>query len=186
MRRFLILPMVLASFFLSRQAFAACGTGPNGVVHTIPYLLASEFQAGQSGGSITTGCIRDLIASLGPGGGNIGTEIDFYMSGVPSSSATLAKTFSRQTTIAAGAPIKCTAIVGATTSTTVTLYHVVAGTPTSIGTVVFGPSGAAYQACTATFTFSVTFAVGDSLEEVFPSTADATLANISVSLPAQQ
>jgi hypothetical protein len=186
MRWLLILPVVLASLLLSHPASATCGTSSTGTAQTLTYLLNNEFQAGQPNASISSGCIRDLIASLGPGGGNIGTEIDFFLSGVPGSSATLAKTFSRQTVVAAGAPIKCTAITGATASSTVTLTHIVAGVSTTVGTLVFGSSGSAYQGCTVTFTFSVTFAVGDSLEAIFPSTADATLANISISVPATQ
>lgn len=187
MRRFLFVPLVLALFsLLPHQASATCGSGSTGTAQTFSYLLSSEFQDGQPAGSIHPGCIRDLIASTGPGGGNIGMEIDFFAAGVPSNSLLLAKTFSRSTVVAASAPIKCTAVVGATSSTTVTLYHVVSGSPTSVGTLVFAASGSAYQSCTVTFSSTVTFAAGDSLEASFPSTADATLANISISLPATQ
>jgi hypothetical protein len=118
--------------------------------------------------------------------GNIGIEIDFNYSTTPTASATLIKTFSRQTVVAASAAIKCAAVAGATSSATVTLYHIVSGTPTSVGTLVFGASGSAYQGCTATFSPSVTFAAGDSLTVVFPASPDATLSNIAISVPATQ
>ena len=144
--------------------------------------------------TVNTGTTSGTIPTLGTGGilanaqmqGNIGIEIDFDYTGVPTASAHLNKTFSRQTVIPASAAIKCSAQEGATSSATVTLYHVVSGTPTSVGTLVFGASGSAYQSCTATFSSAVTFAVGDSLTAVFPSTADATLGDIAISIPATQ
>lgn len=118
--------------------------------------------------------------------GTIGMEIDLFYNGVPGNSAILAKTFSRATTVAASAPIKCSAIVGATSSATVTLAKVTGGTSTNIGTLVFAASGSAYQSCTVTFSSSVSFAAGDLLTETFPSSADATLANVAISVPAVQ
>ena len=118
--------------------------------------------------------------------GAVGMEVDLFYGGVPGNSAVLAKTFSRSTTVAASAPIKCSAIVGATSSATVTLAHVVSGLSTNVGTAVFAASGSAYQGCTVTFSSSVTFAVGDLLTATFPGTADATLANVAISIPAVQ
>jgi hypothetical protein len=66
------------------------------------------------------------------------------------------------------------------------LGHVVSGSNTNIGTAVFAASGGAYSGCTVTFSSLVTFAVGDLLTATFPATADATLANIAISIPASQ
>lgn len=113
-------------------------------------------------------------------------EIDLFYSGVPGNSAHLNKVFSRSTVVAAGAPIKCSAQEGATSSATATFFHVVSGTPTSVGTAAFSSSGSAYQGCTATWSGSVSFAAGDALTAVFPASADATLGDIAISIPAAQ
>jgi hypothetical protein len=118
--------------------------------------------------------------------GQVGMEVDFFYSGVPGNSAVLAKAFSRATTVAASAPIKCNAIVGATSSATVTLTKVTGGSSSSIGTLVFAASGSAFQGCTVTFSSSVSFAAGDMIRATFPGTADATLANVAISIPAVQ
>jgi hypothetical protein len=118
--------------------------------------------------------------------GSIGFEVDFFQPGVPGASAHLNRVFSRATVVAASAPIKCSAQEGATSSATVTLNHVVSGTVTAIGGLTFAASGSAYQNCTAVFPLSVTFAVGDVLTAVFPGTADATLGDIAISIPATQ
>jgi hypothetical protein len=184
MRRLLIFPLLLLAFLPIRAHAVGCTDVTNGTVQTQSYLLTQEFQDGRPAGSITPGCMRDLIATLGQG--NIGIEIDFFMAGTPAASAVLVKTFSRQTVVPASPGIQCTAVTGATASTTVTLSHEVSGTLTSVGTAVFAASGSAYQSCTATWTTLVTFAAGDSLVATFPATPDATAANISISIPALQ
>ena len=167
---------------------------------TLPSSIVSSSLASAAGGSFgtaaydATGATSGTIPVLSTGGvlanaqmqGNIGIEIDFFYSGMPGASAMLAKTFSRQTVVAASAPIKCSALTGAMASTTATLYHVVSGTATAVGALVFAASGSAYQTCTATFASAVTFAPGDTLIEVFPASPDATLAGIAVSIAALQ
>ncbi len=71
----------------------------------------------------------------------------------------------------------------ATDSTTFTIYHIPSGTntQTEIGTMIFAPNE-----YTATFESSsgadLAFAIGDTLMILCPSTADATLANITCSI----
>lgn len=180
----------------------------SGVISSTAILAASRIVVGGGAGSVphtvTTGGSSTNTLHGGVGdptwsqvnlatdvtgvlpSGSTGIEIDLFYSGVPPNNAFLMKSFSRSTVIAASAPIKCSAKTGATASTTVLLYHVVSGTPTGVGTLVFAASGSAYQGCTVTWTGSITFAAGDVLEADFPSTADATLANIAISVPATQ
>lgn len=174
------LPAILAGLLLCVPAKAQ----NTGTVRTQSFLLQSEFQDGQAAGSITPQDMRDLIVTLGQG--NIGFEVDFFMYSTPPASAILAKSFSRASSVIASAPIKCNAVVGATSSYTVTLKKVTGGTVTSIGTLVFAASGSANQGCTATFSSAVSFAAGDIIEATFPSGTDATIANVSISVPALQ
>lgn len=110
---------------------------------------------------------------------NTGTPYDMlmYCPGVPSNSLDMARlVIPRAMTLPASLTGSyASADVAATGSTTLTLSK----NGSSIGTVNFAAS-----ATTGTFTFSsaVTFAAGDILKLVNQSTADATLANISVSL----
>jgi hypothetical protein len=61
---------------------------------------------------------------------------------------------------------------------TFTLYKVVAGTPTNIGTVAFSTAGAP----TVTFTAAVSFAPGNLLRISAPSSQDATGADVALGL----
>lgn len=165
-------------------AQATCTDVPNGTVQTPSFLLTQEFQDGQPAGSITSGCMRDLIATLSQG--NIGIEVDFFMFGLPPASSVLSKAFSRTTVVPSAAAIRCVAIAGATASTTVTFSKVTSGTPTSVGTAVFASSGSAYETCTPTWSSSVTFNPGDLITATFPASPDATAANINISIPGLQ
>lgn len=156
-------------------------TGTTGTVRTLPYLLQQEFEDGQPNYSITPQDMRDLIVSLGQG--NVHTEVPYFMYGVPPNSAVLPYLFSITTTINATPGIVCNSLVAATASTTITLTHVVASTPTTVGTVVFA---AGQTTCTSTFSSVVTFGANDLLEAVFPATADATLSGINITIPALQ
>jgi hypothetical protein len=169
------------------------GSGFGGLTNTQLTADINAFTTSLSGatpasGGGTANFLRADGTWAAPGAGPVGMEIDFFYSGVPYANGLLAKTFSRATTVAASAPIKCNAIVGATVSTTVTFARIPAGTstPTPVGQVVFSAVGGIYQGCTATWTISVSFASGDILTETFPGTADATLANIAISIPAVQ
>ncbi len=57
---------------------------------------------------------------------------------------------------------------------TFTLYHVVAGTPTSVGTIVFHTD----KSYTVTFASPVTFNASDALKITMQASADATGADI--------
>ncbi len=71
--------------------------------------------------------------------------------------------------------------VAATGSVTVTLNHVVSGTPTAVGSVNWAAS-----ATVGTFTFAaaVTLAAGDILEMLWPTPQDATLADVAITFAA--
>lgn len=181
---FAVLIVALCLFGGVSRVQATCTDVSNGTVQTKAFLLTQEFQDGQAAGSITPGCMRDLIASVAQG--NIGIELDFYMFGLPPASAVLAKTFSRTTVVPAGAAIKCAAIAGATASTTVTLSKVTGGSSSSVGSVVFAALGSAYETCTATWSSSITFNAGDLITATFPASPDVTAANIDISIPALQ
>lgn len=176
------------------DAGAACGSGSGGSV-TWPAtgnLVVSNSTSSPPGLAPVNG--NCVVGSGGAwtagscGGGAVGMELDFFYSGIPYANGLLAKTFSRATTVAASAAVKCNAIVGATASVTVTFVRIPAGTssPTTVGTAVFGATGGAYQGCTATWTSSVAFAAGDILTVTFPGTADVTLGNIAISIPGTQ
>lgn len=171
---------------------------------------------GSGGGSVTWPASTDLVISngtsspaglapingdcvVGSGGawtagacpgspGALGMEIDFFYSGLPTASALLGKVFSRSTTVAASAPMKCNAVVGATASTTVTFTRIPSGTssPTVVGTAVFSALGTTYQGCTVTWSSSVTFGPGDILTATFPGAPDVTLASVAISIPGVQ
>lgn len=71
---------------------------------------------------------------------------------------------------------QCSAGTAATASTTVTFKK----NGSSIGTFVWAASA---TTCTITFSSTVSFAAGDVFEFDFPSTADATLADVSITVP---
>jgi hypothetical protein len=60
----LLLPAL--GLIASVPAHATCTSTTNGTVQTPSFLTGSEFQDGQSAGSITPACMRDLIASMMP------------------------------------------------------------------------------------------------------------------------
>jgi hypothetical protein len=183
--RLLLLTLAICA---PRAAGATCGDAANGVVEPLSYLFGTEFQDGQPVGSVTPGCIRDLIASIGPG--NVGIEIDYFILGVPSPvngvALKLVKEFSRPTAVPISPAIQCNALIGATNSTTLTLSATISGVTTSVGTMVFAAGGGANQSCTPTFNTQKSFSPGDELAIVFPVTPDATLSSVSVSIPGLQ
>lgn len=71
--------------------------------------------------------------------------------------------------------------VAATGAVAVTLNHVVSGTPTAVGSVNWAASAAVG---TFTFSASVTLAAGDILEALWPTPADATLADVAITYAA--
>ena len=109
-------------------------------------------------------------------------DIASFMPGVPANSAIVRIALPRAVTLPAGLPnAQCTAKAAATGSTTVTLNKASGGSSSAIGTLVWSASGAA---CAVTFSAAVSLAAGDIVKEAFPATADATLADIAITLPA--
>jgi hypothetical protein len=188
MRKLLAAVLLALVFCAPRPAYAVCGSAANGTVQPLSYLFATEFPDSLPANSITPGCIRDAIASVGQG--NVAVDIDFYQQGLlPAAVAgvpvRIVKTFVRPSVIPTSPTIQCSAMIGATLSTTLTLYTTISGVNTSVGTLVFaaGNQGNTRVGCTATFTTQKTVAAGDELELAFPATADATLASVAVSVP---
>lgn len=109
-------------------------------------------------------------------------DVASFMPGVPANSAIIRIALPRAVTFPAGLPnAQCTAKEAATGSTTVALNKVSGGSSSAIGSLVWSASGAA---CAVTFSAAVAFAAGDILEEAFPASADATLGDIAITLPA--
>jgi hypothetical protein len=109
-------------------------------------------------------------------------DIGSFMPGVPANSAIFRIALPRAVTLPAGLPnAQCTAKEAATGSTTITLNKVSGGTTTAVGTLAWSASG---TACAVTFSTAVSFVAGDIIEEAFPATADATLGDIAITLPA--
>jgi len=73
----------------------------------------------------------------------------------------------------------CKAGTAATASTTVTLNKISGGTTTGMGTAAWAAAG---TSCSFTFSAAVNLAAGDMVEFLFPSSADATLADIAITL----
>lgn len=71
--------------------------------------------------------------------------------------------------------------VAATGAVSVTLNHVVSGTATAVGSVNWAASA---TVGTFTFTASMTLAAGDILEMLWPTPADATLADVAITFAA--
>ncbi len=71
--------------------------------------------------------------------------------------------------------------VAATGAVSITINHVVSGTATAVGSVNWAASA---TVGTFTFTAAVILAVGDVLEMVWPTPADATLADVAITFAA--
>jgi len=76
----------------------------------------------------------------------------------------------------------CVAKSGATASTTININKIHSGSSSNVGSITFAASGSANQTCTLSATASFSLAVGDALEFAFPSSPDATLADVAVTL----
>jgi hypothetical protein len=78
----------------------------------------------------------------------------------------------------------CRAAEGATASAVITLFDIPAGssTPSSFATCTFAGSGSAYQTGTVTSSAAKTVAAGDIIQAVGPTTADASLGDVSITL----
>jgi hypothetical protein len=112
-------------------------------------------------------------------------EIAMFFPGKMSNSQLLARiAFTNSTILKATLP-SAVFLAGTvpTGSTTVTLKQRTGGVSTAIGTLVFAASG---STPTVTFSSDITFAAGDFLEVVGPATADATMADLSITLQARR
>jgi hypothetical protein len=77
----------------------------------------------------------------------------------------------------------CVAKEGATSSTTVNINQIHAGTSTNRGTVVFGSGGGTNVTnCTFTAASGISLAAGDAVEFAFPASPDATLGDVAITL----
>jgi hypothetical protein len=107
-------------------------------------------------------------------------DIEIFYPGVPPNSAIVRVALTRAVAcVAALTGSVGNASAAATASTTININQVVSGTPTLRGTAVF-----AMGATTATFTAAspITLSAGNDVEFAFPSSADATLANVAITL----
>ncbi len=107
-------------------------------------------------------------------------DLPIFMPGTPSSSAIARIILPRGVQLPQNlTSSQCYAKEAATASTTITINKISGGVTTSEGTAVWAASA---NSCSFTFSSTVTFAVGDMVEFVFPATADATLGDIAISL----
>lgn len=114
-----------------------------------------------------------------PAAGTIPYDMPMFLPGVMTNSQLLSRIiFTRAITFPINlTATQCSARVAATASTTLTLNK----NGTSIGTLVFAASG---TTPTITFSAAVSFAAGDILTITGPATADATLADVSLTIAA--
>jgi hypothetical protein len=110
-------------------------------------------------------------------------DIAIFMPSTPTGGAIVRVVSARTATYPANLTgSTCVAKEGATASTAITINKVHSGTSTSVGTVTFAASGSANQTCTFTATSAISLVSGDVIEFAFPSTPDATLGDIAITL----
>jgi hypothetical protein len=108
-------------------------------------------------------------------------DLGTFFSGIPTASQFQRLAIVRNVKIPAGASgTVCLAKAAATGSTTFTIKKVSGGVPTSIGTLLWSASG---TSCAVTWSSDISFANGDIIEWDAPSSADATLSDIAVTIP---
>lgn len=108
-------------------------------------------------------------------------DLGSFMPGVPPDSSIIRIGVPRAVLFPSGLPnAVCKAKTAATGSTTVSLNKIHAGASSAIGTLIWSAAG---TTCAVTFGSNVTLASGDLIEEAFPGSADATLADIAITLP---
>jgi hypothetical protein len=124
---------------------------------------------------------RSYAPSATAAGAGVGIyDVGIYVEGTSSNSETVWDFVApRGFTIPSGASGAAVAGVAATGSTTYTLAKTSGGVTTTIGTITWAASG---TVGTVSITANTTFIAGDVLSLTAPSTADATLANIAVTL----
>lgn len=115
------------------------------------------------------------------GGGDV-YDIAAFMPSTPNANAVIRVVMPRAIELPAGlTDSRCIASVAANGATTVTLNKVSGGTTTAIGSLDWAASG---TTCTFTLSSAVSFAAGDILEVVFPSSPDSKLADIAITFAA--
>jgi hypothetical protein len=125
-------------------------------------------------------CNGTAWTALGGGGSGGAFDVAMFMPSTPNAAAIVQVNFPRAVQFPASLTGSvCKAKTAATASTTVTLKKISGGSTTNIGTAVWA---AAATSCTFTFSSSVSFAAGDIVEFSFPAPADATLANVTITL----
>jgi hypothetical protein len=117
-------------------------------------------------------------------GGTQAYDLSMFYPGTVSSSAIVRVTSARVATYPTGLTGSyCVAKEGATSSTTITIKQIHAGSSTSVGTVVFGSGGGTNVTnCTFTAASGISLAAGDALEFAFPATPDATLGDVTITV----
>jgi hypothetical protein len=145
---------------------------------------ASRPASSQSIGRVLTtnasGGTYGIIVQLIPANTTNVYDVVMFMPSTPNASAVVRVILPRAISLPQNLTnSQCKAKNAATGSTTVTLNKVSGGVTTAIGTAVWAAAG---TTCTFTFSNSVSFAAGDLIEFVFPNPADATLANIAITL----
>jgi hypothetical protein len=108
-------------------------------------------------------------------------DLGSFMPGVPPDSAIIRIGVPRAVLFPSGLPnAVCRAKAAATSSTTVNLNLIHAGASSAIGTMDWSAAG---TVCSVTFGSDVTVVSGDLIEEAFPVSGDATLADIAITIP---
>jgi hypothetical protein len=130
-------------------------------------------------------CNGSTWGAVGGSSGGV-YDLSMFYPGTVSSNAIARVVSARTATYPSGLTGSyCVAKEGATSSTTITLHQIHAGSSTNVGTVVFaGGSGGSTNVTNCTFAAAsgISLAVGDALEFAFPSTPDATLGDVSITI----
>lgn len=127
-------------------------------------------------------CDGSAWSGVGGGGGGDVYDIAAFMPSTPNANAVIRVVMPRAIELPAGlTDSRCIASVAANGATTVTLNKVSGGTTTAIGSLDWAASG---TTCTFTLSSAVSFAAGDILEVVFPSSPDSKLADIAITFAA--
>jgi hypothetical protein len=151
----------------------------------VPPPTASACASGAPGlvpatGGGTANFLRADCTFAAPPGSDKPFDIAMFWPGVPPNSAIVNIAITRAVScVAALTGSVGNARVAATASTVVTLKKIVAGSPTTVGTATFAISGT-----TATFAAGspISLAAGNDIQFAFPASADATLADIAITL----
>jgi hypothetical protein len=151
---------------------------------SLNYCNGSAWTSTGSGGSgLPSGASQYQMIREGtsaPQWENAPYDVASFMPSTPQASSFINIVLPRSIQLPSGlTSSQCIAITAATASTTVTINKISGGTTTAEGTAVWA---AAAKTCTFTFSSAISFAAGDMVQFSFPAPADATLANVSITL----